>query len=501
MTSSSARSLAVAAACGALWGAGFWPGGFGLLAWAALAPLLWTVRGLRPGAAFVWGWTFGTCAWLTGVNWLTACIVHGLNIPAPAAFGVAAAICAQSGLMYGLFAWGLAAAEGPYQLLLAVPLFAALERYFPSMFPVPLAETQCFWLPLVQSADVFGAGGLCWLVVGANAALVHTLRPGRSARWTPLAVVAALVAADAGYGFWRIAEVDAAVARRRAEGGVVRVGALQGGVPAAERFVPERLERNVALYGGLARRLLAEGPVDLLLWPENSYERPVSFDADDAGLERPRFERPLASDMPAHAGATLIGAMAARGASRYYVSLLAAPDLSIQGVTGKRDRTPLTEFIPFAGQSSRLARMAPWLIARGPHRLLRLADGTPFGVYICYEAIVDASAREYARDGARFLINQSNNDEADGWIMVGQMTVLGALRAIENRRFVVRPSAYSSVIDPVGRVSRPLAQGRAGVFTAEIPTLDGWTPFMTLGGLLYAFSALVCAAAALGRTR
>jgi apolipoprotein N-acyltransferase len=79
--------------------------------------------------------------------------------------------------------------------------------------------------------------------------------------------------------------------------------------------------------------------------------------------------------------------------------------------------------------------------------------GGRFGPQICFEAIFPEISREFARNGAGFTVNISN----DGWFRdtaeLDQMQVMARFRAIENRIGFVRATntGISSVIDPLGR--------------------------------------------------
>ena len=82
------------------------------------------------------------------------------------------------------------------------------------------------------------------------------------------------------------------------------------------------------------------------------------------------------------------------------------------------------------------------------------AGGNRLGVFICYESIFPDEIRQFARNGAQVLVNISN----DGWFgptgAPGQHLNMARLRAIENRRWVLRATntGITTVIDPFGRL-------------------------------------------------
>jgi len=87
-----------------------------------------------------------------------------------------------------------------------------------------------------------------------------------------------------------------------------------------------------------------------------------------------------------------------------------------------------------------------------------LPNGYSFGVFICYEAIYPGEVRRFVADGAKLLVNISN----DGWFgrsaAAQQHLLMARVRAVENRRWLIRVTnnGYTASVDPYGRVFEPL---------------------------------------------
>jgi apolipoprotein N-acyltransferase len=99
---------------------------------------------------------------------------------------------------------------------------------------------------------------------------------------------------------------------------------------------------------------------------------------------------------------------------------------------------------------------APSLFTRGQRSTIFSLPTSQFGVLICYEAIFPSLARRLVNNGAEFLVNISN----DTWLnddpgAITQHFAFSAFRAVENKRFLVRPATagLSGFVDPVGRPS------------------------------------------------
>ena len=92
--------------------------------------------------------------------------------------------------------------------------------------------------------------------------------------------------------------------------------------------------------------------------------------------------------------------------------------------------------------------------SRGTSRQPIAVDGSRVGIFICYESIFPNEIRQFARNGAEFFVNISN----DGWYgNTGaplQHLNMARMRAIENNRWLLRDTntGVTAVIDPYGRI-------------------------------------------------
>jgi len=141
------------------------------------------------------------------------------------------------------------------------------------------------------------------------------------------------------------------------------------------------------------------------------------------------------------------------------------------------------------------------------HRLLffvdRLAQGTisdftpgtvaarlPTGVgrvaiVICYEAIFPELVRRVAGKDAALLVNITN----DAWFGTTaaplQHLAMAAVRAAENRRFMVRAAntGISAIIDPYGRILARTPVMESAVLRGTVQTRADVTPYAACGDL------------------
>jgi apolipoprotein N-acyltransferase len=232
-------------------------------------------------------------------------------------------------------------------------------------------------------------------------------------------------------------------------------------------FRQETMARYDRLTSGLGDDL------DLIVWPEAA--TPFVFELE------PQY-RTLLSDMVQRSGAPLLfGSPALRRYpdGRPYLlnsAYLLATDGQILGRYDKQHLVPFGEYIPFhnsllffldklvegigdfeAGPGPTLLMFKP----RGKAPPMTAAATAPdfhvkFGVVICYEVIFPNLVRQFAANGADFMVTVTN----DAWFGPSsapyQHFGMVVFRAVENRLAFARAAntGISGFIDPYGHISQ-----------------------------------------------
>ena len=406
------------------------------------------------------GMIFGLTAYAGGFLWLWYLVATFLD--GNRAFGVALWIvfglwfAAGFGL-YAVIFRGIRRRGWPMALA-GIPPLLVVEWLQPQLFPLYAGAGLIAAPLLAQTADLGGPLLLTALLGVPSLALVVTWRwrQGRAPRpvaaWAATLALAGVVLA---YGGWRIGAVEAA-ARSAPE---LRVGIVQANLGVMEKELQAVLTHRRHLEQ--TRELLADGPLDLVVWPETAYVR---------GLRRPL---PISGQLvredirvPLLFGASSVYEEAGRRQSANAAFLVGA-DGMIRDAYDKNLLIPLAEYVPLAGLLPPLARWFPHVgefrassempaLALGPWRL---------AVPICYEAIRPEFVRRMVRASEPHLLVTLANDAWFGrseepWLHLG----LARLRAVEQRRYLVRAtnSGISAVVDPAGRLVV-----RSGLFTRE----------------------------------
>ncbi|MBI5208710.1 MAG: apolipoprotein N-acyltransferase [Elusimicrobia bacterium] len=529
-------------AAGALYGAAYRPGCWGLGAWVAFVPLLWAAAGRPDGAAFRYGWLFGTAGYVVGGFWLAGSLQRFLGIPQPEPAAWFLFICCFHGLKWALAcaaaSWvgkGLSRRwnwdpEDGFAAAFVLSAVAA-EGLFPAVIPSELVYSQSFHLPTVQSTEVFGMAAAAWLVLAFNAAVFSALRswprPGRqrhspsaagtlglqprprlTARRAALAAAAAAaVLANEAWGTRRMAEVDGLVARRAALGESLAAGVIQGCLPLDPDQPVGEFSQDLPSHNRLSAQAAAAGAKDLIVWPESTYAGLVSYRDDDdpspAVAGRPASDA-LAQDLGPGVP-TLLSAIGqdASGAS-HNISLLVGPERQAWGLSEKSILVPFGEYMPGGPLLSWLRRLTPKTGGLSPGRgpkVLDLPGGGRLGVLVCYEDMLAGPAAGFAALGANLLVSQSNDTWFDRDLAPEHHLRTGLLRAVENRKFMLRANntGVSAVVDPVGRVLQRVEAGRPGFLAARVALLEGRTKQITLRHMAYGLALALLAALALAR--
>lgn len=120
------------------------------------------------------------------------------------------------------------------------------------------------------------------------------------------------------------------------------------------------------------------------------------------------------------------------------------------------------------------------------------AVGHTLGVFICYESAFPHLVRQFPKAGADVLVNLSNDGYFGHSVAREQHLMLVRMRAVENRRFILRSTndGITASIDPSGRIVRALPpyQQVGGLLPyAAI----GSTTFYTRHGDWFAWSCLI----------
>ncbi|MEP7241961.1 MAG: apolipoprotein N-acyltransferase [Devosia sp.] len=462
----------------------------------------------RIGFAFGWGYFIVAFHWLGGAFFAQSDPWFVLLMP-PAILALAALIA--------LF-WGLASAlahlcwsHGAWRVVVLATFLSAAEYArgtFFTGFPFDLLGYALTANPqMMQLASVIGVYGLtalAALLVFTPALIWPADGRNLTLRLVPFFLAIAALAAQLGYGNWRI---NATTIVPRPELTVRLVlPAITGNLDWSTVSPPEIVSRLVATStssGGLAGQ-------KLVVWPESVF--PFFMSQYPEALAR--FGHMLPPGALLLAGAPREPEVdpadpAASADNPGYNSLLAIDGSGeILASYDKAHLVPFGEYLPFASfwKLFGIRQLVPgtngWAPGNGK-RLMTVAGLPPFIALICYESIFSGDLG--ADPGkADFLLNVSSDEWFDGTIGPAQHAHHAVLRAVETGLPLLRDAntGFTFLADPLGRITSALPPVAAGVLDVVLPQKLAPTPFDRFGNWPF-FAALLLGlvAALLSRSR
>lgn len=497
------------------------------LAWVALVPLLWTLRGKAPRQAFGLGGIAGLIFYFGTLHWVTSTMVNYGHLPLPVSLLILLMLALYLAAYVALFAFLFAylGQATPSLTWIGAPLvWTTLElvrAHLLSGFPwASLGYSQYKTLPLIQIAEVTGVYGISFLIVWVNATLALLLagmrnpapadRPaqlwGRSkARsslvWKPAASLVALSLCLA-FGTWRMNRGGAVP--KEGPSPKVRAILIQGNIEQDKKWDRRYQDEVFAVHRDLTLAA-SRAPADLIVWPEAA--TPFFFQSDE------RYQ-PQMFALAGQSGASLLfGSPAYRlnrtGAELFNRAYLISPRGKVLGQYDKIHLVPFGEYVPLQQLLPFVHKMVEGIgdFATGKEFTLMSIPQGKFGVLICFESIFPDLARHFVLEGAQFLVNITN----DAWFgRTGapyQHMSMVPFRAIENRVPVIRAAntGVSGIFDPYGRILQQsdifVQTWLKGEISPKDPR-DGLTFYTRHGDLfanLCALSAIVLFAIRVGR--
>ena len=461
-------------------------------AWIAQAPLIALALLWRPRPAFALGWLGGFVFFLFLLRWLNFTFRVYSAIPWPLTWLPTMLLAAYCGLYVALFAGALswlATRRSMVVALAAAPfLWVAAEwlrGWVLGGFPWgSLGYSQYRQLTVIQIAEFGGVYAVSFVVIAVNAALAATVVLPRRGAAGALGLAALLVAATLTFGVTRLGQAGGTHAD------TVSVAVVQPSIAQPLKSDAGYAETTLQTYFGLTRQA-GRGRPDLVVWPETA--SPVILRRDPqlvAALRR------LSRDI----GASLVvGSIDVEGTSAPTYRNTAFL-LDERGIVGRYDKihlVPFGEYVPLSAVIGFVRGWAEFIGDLEPGSRSVVFSGPPaaFGTVICYEGIFPALVRRFVKDGARFMVNMTN----DGWFgqTDGPLQHLGMypLRAVEHRIAVVRAAntGISAVIAPTGEIVSSLPLFARGTLEGRVSLRVRRTLYTRVGDWLAYLSLAVSA--------
>jgi apolipoprotein N-acyltransferase len=504
------------------------------LAWVAFVPFIVACSPeANPRRLFLISYLVCLFYWLVNLYWVAPVTIVGWLI-----------FCTYTALLWPVLMLCLryCRRKGIPLFLASAVLIVGIERmqgfFLGGFFWRFLAHSQYHNTTIIQIADIFGAGGVSFLIAMVNGLIAELIIAARErklfavSQFVKTGIVLIAVVGAVLYGRWRIGQADKYVTAGP------MVASLQSNVP---QSVKRSFESGQELFDGLMVKSEAavKAGAELAVWPETMVQamlNPEVLKVIDPNSEWSLLDQRLKQHAKGSAY-LLVGAyggtlglnkdMELGYDKRFNSAFLYRPDgEKAEGVYNKIHLVPFGEVLPLRRSLSWFynllmkIKFIPYnfdysLDYGTDYTVFQMADKEgdahqpqyAFAVIICYEDTVPSIARKFALDenGHKridWLVNISN----DGWFVqfrgdkvqpsmeLAQHAAVCAFRAVENRLAVVRSvnTGISCMIDSLGRIrdgftkgtlpERAMARtGMAGWFMDRVP-IDSRVTFFSKHG-------------------
>ena len=462
----------------------------GVLAFFFLVPLLLALDGKKPLAAFRIFFCFSAVSYLIILYWIPRVMVQYGGTSWPLGMVGLACLAAYLSAITGLagMAIGRIAAAGiDYWAVLWIPALwiakdLVMERLLGGFPWCLVGYSQYKNILFVQLAEIGGIHLVSFSVIAVNVLVFKALKTrDKKALWALLILLAGIH--GGGYMLLRNSDSRAAAVPGH------RAGIIQPNSNHDQAFDFSRIRTELESLFRISARLKRNG-AEFVVWPE--------FTVPIYPLQAPYYKELFMAFSREHAP-LLAGFTDYSGSDRVFNSAMLFQD----GAVEKYDKvhlTPFGEYVLFRRWLFFVKKITDEIGDFTPGEKIRNLDlaGHPLSTPICYEVIYPELVRTMIARGGEVIVTLSN----DSWFGASsapyQHLAMAALRAIENRRWLLRSTSngISAVVDPAGRIIHQSPLHQPDHFIASFQYLQQKTLF-NRWGYLFPYLCLLLALAKL----
>ncbi len=405
--------------------------------------------------------------------------------------------------------------------LMFFPFFWVTYEYLYSVtefrFPWALAGNGLVkFQTYIQAADIIGIYGLSLLILYFNVLLFLLLNEyfnSKRINKKLVTILLMILILPIIYGSVKLRE-------NYDSGRSLTAGLIQPNLNPWAKWDEGNLNEQLDLYLDLSRKAVSEG-AELIVWPESalpvyllsgSYSEQVSrihefTDSADVflitGMPDVRFYDSASAPWDAKKSST-----SGFYYTTYNSALLFNPRKREIQRYGKMklvpfgEKVPYVDYIPFIGDLIKWnVGISSWNTGQDTvvFNLIKERDTIKTAALICIESIYSDFAAQFVKKGAQFITVITNDSWYGNSSGPYQHEEIGVLRAVENRKYVVRAAngGISCFIDPNGRILKETAMFERGYITGKIYLNDKRT-FFTEYPLAVPFTSVIISICLIG---
>ncbi len=416
------------------------------LVWVALVPLFLAIEEKSTGEAGRLSFCSGFIFWLVLLFWLRLVTAVGLVL-----------LAGYLAIYFFLWASGIKFIQQKtnFSLVIISPvLWVSLEwlrgRLFTGFPWLPLGNSLYLNLPLIQITAITGVYGLSFLIVAVNAVLAEILIQlkrkrisGTKNRWVNPLVVSILIFLCLGYGKKVLGEDEKTQ-------GTLDVAVIQGNIAQEVKWDAAYDDYNREIFQSLTEEAASNRP-DLIVWPETAVTASLPQDLE--------WHNTLSFLAEASGSFLLAGApyYSSEGDDCFNSAFLISSQGEIVDRYDKIHLVPFGEYVPWKDYFPRFFEkffQGVGDYTPGKKDVIFKIPAGNFNVLICFEDIFPELVRQFVKRGSELLINITNDVWFGRSSAPFQHLAMGALRAVENHRYLVccANTGISAFISPRGEI-------------------------------------------------
>ncbi len=374
-------------------------------------------------------------------------------------------------------------------------LYSVTEARFPWL---TLGNSLPYFSTYIQIADIIGVYGLSLLILYSNVFLYLTFfqyKKSTKINYSFALIFLSILIVPIIYGIFKINDFKESDEK-------VKVGLIQPNLNPWNKWEEGNLDWQIDLYFDLSRQAIDEG-AELLIWPETAL--PVYLLSSGYSKQKIRIENFVDSS-----GITLLTGMpdanffskeeAPSDAKESTVSdylytsynsiLVFSPSNSPVQKYGKIKLVPFGERVPFVDQIPFMGDLIKWNVGISSWNVGRdttifkvklnsLEDSLNLSGVICIESIYPDFVAQFVKKKSRLIAVVTNDSWYGNSSGPYQHKAMSVLRAVENRRTVVRAAngGISAIINPLGQTLEQTEMFERGALVGEARLYSGLTFF------------------------
>jgi apolipoprotein N-acyltransferase len=467
--------------------------GAGWLAFCALVPLFISINNLSAFDCFRLGFLTGFVHYISLVYWSAYTMsVYG-DLPWALSIPAMFLLACYLALYPAFFSLIISRQKKkPLLFLLTVPVLWVSCEYVRSFllsgFPWELlGYSQYKETSLIQIAEFSGVYGLSFLIACINGIIyiaylgffkkiLFNKEISKKLSICSLTGGAIIICLVWIFGKYEIKQIGQLIKNSKS----VKITVVQGNIDQSIKWDPKFQQATIEKYLKLSFSAAQENP-ELVVWPETAapfyYQEnsPLTF-LIQSGIAD--FNKSFIIGSPSYS-------FNGNEVKYFNSAYLLGPDGSLAGKYDKVHLVPFGEYVPLKRLLPFVGKMVQQIgdFAPGEKGKTLLWEKGHIGILICYEIIFPYISRLEVQNNSSLLINMTN----DAWYgRTGapyQHFSMAVLRAVENRRSLVRAAntGISGFIDPAGRIVSATNLYEDAVLTNTVPLLEHKTFYTRFG--------------------